>query len=285
MFQSMRSSTARTSLRDCRIGLPTSLVVSCAHSSASCSSRSRNARSAAARSAYGRAAHAGCAARARATFCATSPASVIATDRIDLTRRRVADLERVRLRDRRRLALGTASARRARRRAAAAATGSRRGAANGLIERRRRPRSDRARGAASSATSFWPGRRSSRCTKLGRRRAAPSASSTSASERNECQRSVRCLSSPGVCAPRSSSTPSSVDSGRSRPSASSATCRCLMHTLAGRLDPPRQLLGPQRVERRVDHRSRCSGRSDRGSSTGCTRSRPRSATADSCRAS
>ena len=75
--------------------------------------------------------------------------------------------------------------------------------------------------------SFWPGRRSRRRTKpLSASRA--NVSSTSASDRKECQRSVRCFSSPGVCAPRSNSTPSSVDSGRWRPSASSATWRCLI---------------------------------------------------------
>ena len=101
--------------------------------------------------------------------------------------------------------------------------------------------------------SFWPGRRSNRCANpMPARR--PSASSTSSNDRNECQRSVRCFSSPGVCAPRSSNTPSSVDSGRSRPSASSATWRCLIDALAGRLHSPRQLLLAQPVERALDRR-------------------------------
>ena len=96
--------------------------------------------------------------------------------------------------------------------------------------RQRRPRRSRSTGATSwiQRDSFWPGRRSSWRTIPGVGEALPTSSSMSASERNACQRSARCLSSPGVCAPRSSSTPNSVDSGDRGSSASSATCRCLM---------------------------------------------------------
>ena len=48
--------------------------------------------------------------------------------------------------------------------------------------------------------SFWPGRRSSWRT-YPRSASRCSVASRSSSERNACQRSVRCFSSPGVCAP------------------------------------------------------------------------------------
>ena len=64
----MRASRPLSSLRDCRIGLPTSSVSVRASVSCSATTRSRKAATAASRFFSGSAAHAGCAARARWTL-------------------------------------------------------------------------------------------------------------------------------------------------------------------------------------------------------------------------
>ena len=268
MFQSMRSSTARTSLRDCRIGLPTSLVVSCAHSSASAARADRGTPAAArARSAYGRAAHAGCAARARATFCATSPVFGD-RDRAHRPRRSPGCAPRA------------SAAARSAARLAFARTRRRRAAADGDRPSARAGGGRSGAGARRSTGASSCIQRDFLLARAGARAAARSSasasrasvSSTSASDRNECQRSVRCLSSPGVCAPRSSSTPSSVDSGPVEAERLLGDVPVLDHALAGRLHPARQLLRrASESSACVDHRSRCTARSGRGSSTGCTR--------------
>ena len=79
---SMRSRTARISLRACVIGLPVSDVVAAAQSSIAASRRSAKSSSTTARSSKLRAAHAGCAARARRTFVATVASSSTSSSRI-----------------------------------------------------------------------------------------------------------------------------------------------------------------------------------------------------------
>ena len=150
--------------------------------------------------------------RARATFCAISPASVTATER---TSSPVAGL---RISSERSLGGLRGAARRPRRPARPPV---------------RRPRGERRRSPPAAvdderlpARFLLPGpalrvaarsrARSSRCNVC----------SMSSSERNECQRSVRCFSSPGVCGPRSSSTPSIANSRHRSRSVSSTTCRC-----------------------------------------------------------
>ena len=213
-FQAMRSSTALTSARAWRMGLPISDVVSAAHSSASVSSMTRNARSVAARASNDFACHPRCARRARSTFCVISPSSVTATLRT------IAPFAGFRTSIERASGSGASSE--------TASTGcSVMGAdtTTGVGVATGAGTSAPATSSVSHRASFCPGRRS-------RWRTNPRSvnrcrvSSRSSSERNECHRSVRCFSSPGVCAPRSSSTPRTAKSGTCSCHASSTTCRC-----------------------------------------------------------
>ena len=77
--KSMRGSTPRSSLRDCAMGLPTSLVRMRARDSLSVTTRSRNFAIAASRCFRETAAHRGCAARARSYFARTAFASSAAS--------------------------------------------------------------------------------------------------------------------------------------------------------------------------------------------------------------
>ena len=219
MFQSMRSSTARTSLRDWLDRLahltgrdPGALLGFALEQIAERRERAGPLR------VRPRAAHAGCAARARATFWSTSLGSVIATERI------VSPVAGLRTSSECGCAGGGTTTS-----GSGSGSASRPATASSAPGRRRAPRRPcrPARPAGSSAPPSGPAGASSwRTSPAAVRR--PSASSTSANERNPCQRSARCLSSPGVCAPRNSSTPNSADSGRSSSSTSSATCRCLI---------------------------------------------------------
>ena len=80
--KSIRVRSPFNSLRDCRIGLPTSCVSVRASVSCSATIRSRKRAMAASRRAMPRAAHAGCAARARSTLRRTEAAVSVATSAI-----------------------------------------------------------------------------------------------------------------------------------------------------------------------------------------------------------
>ena len=120
----------------------------------------------------------------------------------------------------------------ARRPRARACRGARRGAAAAGRRPRRAARGDRVSSSSSSSdsrwrkrSSFWPGRRASWETRSRSISRVSTSCNPPRSPNVGCMRSVRCLSSPGVWSPRSSSTASTACSARSMPIASSSRCR------------------------------------------------------------
>ncbi len=273
-FQSMRSSTARISLRDCVIGLPTSLVVMRAHSSASAASRSRNA-----------------AENRRALVVGTRrPGGLRGAGAGDLLgdlpglgdRHRAQHRRRSRGRGSRANAVGQAAGSRLAVEPRSARLGRRPAPARRRAGARHGRR--RARGAASTGLPSGPAaaRAAARIRCPARR---PSASSTSSSERNECQRSAALLQLTGRLRAAQQQHAEQRRLGPVETERLLGDVAMLDDALAGRLHSPRQLLLAQPVERALDRRLAVVRRSGRGWSSGCTRSRPRSPTAGSCRAS